>query len=228
MIDSKKSDYTLLASLIAFALLFLIGYGARFHGSLPLAAADVTQEQTDTPAPGLQRATFAAGCFWSMEAIFKQLRGVSSVYPGYAGGTVAHPSYDLVETGTTGYAETVNITYDPKRISYTTLLKVLLTVRDPTTLNQQGNDVGTNYRSIIFYRTAAEKAAADADIQQINAEHIWPNPIVTEVRPFTTFYRAEGYHLNYYALHPYEPYCALVIAPEISNFREKYPELLKS
>jgi peptide-methionine (S)-S-oxide reductase len=189
---------------------------------------EVTQEITGTAPPGMQTATFAAGCFWSMEAIFKQLKGVQSVYPGYSGGTLPHPSYEDVETGTTGYAESINITYDPQVISYDQLLTVLLTARDPTTLNQQGDDVGTQYRSIIFYRSPAQNAAADEAIRRITAQHLWSDPIVTEVQPFNTFYRAEDYHLNYYRLHPTQPYCQYVIAPEIAKFRSEFPALLKS
>ncbi len=207
----------LLAVGLAGALFTMPGHGA----------SEVTRAET-APAPaGMQTATFAAGCFWSMQAIFQQLRGVEKVVPGYAGGTAPHPSYDQVEEGDTGYAEAINITYDPKVISYGTLLHVLLTVRDPTTLDQQGPDSGTNYRSVIFYRDAAQKRAAEAAIQQVTAEHIWPNPIVTTVQPMPTFWRAEDYHMNYYRLHPDQPYCASVIAPEIAHFRAEYPALLK-
>ncbi|MBV9849364.1 MAG: peptide-methionine (S)-S-oxide reductase MsrA [Armatimonadetes bacterium] len=172
-------------------------------------------------------ATFAAGCFWSMEAIFQQLRGVEKVEPGYAGGTLPHPRYEQVETGTTGYAETVNITFDPKVISYRDLLRVLLTVRDPTTLNQQGPDAGPQYRSVIFYRSEGQKRAAEMMIRQITTEHLWNQPIVTAIAPFTTFYRAEDYHLDYYRHHPNEPYCQYVIAPEIAQFRAEFKSKLK-
>ena len=191
-------------------------------------AAGETQADTAPPPPGLERATLAAGCFWSMEAIFKQLKGVQKVEPGYAGGSKAHPSYEDVETGVTGYAESVTLTYDPKVISYRDLLRVLLITRDPTTLNQQGYDAGTQYRSVIFYRNAAQKQAAEEAIRQVTAQHIWKGPIVTAVVPFSTFYRAEDYHLDYYAKHPDEPYCATVIAPEIARFRKEFKSKLKS
>ena len=174
-----------------------------------------------------ETATFAAGCFWSMEAIFKQLKGVEKVEPGYAGGSTAKPSYEQVETGKTGHAETANITFDPKVISYRDLLQVLLTVRDPTTMNRQGPDEGPQYRSVIFYRNAAQKQAAQKAIQEVNVSHQWKNPVVTQVAPLTTFYRAEGYHLDYYNQHPNEPYCRSVIAPEIAEFREKFKSKLK-
>ena len=182
----------------------------------------------ESPIPaGREKATFAAGCFWSMEAIFKQLKGVDKAEPGYAGGKTANPSYEQVETGETGHAESLTITYDPKVITYRDLLTVLLTVRDPTTRNRQGNDEGPQYRSVIFYRDAAQRQAATETIQKINASHLWPGPIVTEVQPFAHFYRAEDYHLDYYNRHPDQPYCANVITPEIVEFRHKFKSMLK-
>ena len=175
-----------------------------------------------------ETATFAAGCFWSMEAIFKQLKGVYSAEPGYAGGKSAHPSYEQVETGTTGHAETLNISFDPKVITYRDLLDVLLTVRDPTSVNRQGNDKGPQYRSIIFYRNEDQKRDAKEMIAKFNAAHVWPRPIVTEVRPYTVFYRAEDYHFDYYRLHSTsDAYCRSVVAPEIAEFRAKFKAKLK-
>ena len=179
-------------------------------------------------APTREVATFAAGCFWSMEAIFKQLKGVEKAEPGYAGGKVARPSYEQVETGTTGHAESLNIVFDPKVITYRDLLEVLLTVRNPTTPNKQGPNEGPQYRSIIFYRNEAQHKAAIEVIQKFTKEHVWANPIVTEVAPFTNFYRAEDYHFNYYNLHPDVPYCHYVIAPEIAEFRAKFKSRLKN
>jgi peptide-methionine (S)-S-oxide reductase len=174
-----------------------------------------------------ETATFAAGCFWSMEAIFKQLKGVEKVEPGYAGGKVVKPSYEQVETGNTGHAEALNITFDPKVITYRDLLEVLLTVRDPTTVNKQGPDEGPQYRSVIFYRTEEQHKAADEMIQKFNASHLWANPIVTEVKPFNNFYRAEDYPVDYYRKHPDEPYCKHVILPEIKEFQAKFKAKLK-
>lgn len=176
---------------------------------------------------GKEVATFAAGCFWSMEAIFNQLKGVEKAESGYAGGKTAKPTYEQVETGTTGHAETLNITFDPKVITYRDLLEVLLTVRDPTSVNRQGNDEGPQYRSIIFYRTPAQKQAAEEVIAQFTQKKVWPNPIVVKVQPFTTFYRAEDYHTNFYNLHPDQGYCKNVIAPEIAEFRQKFKSKLK-
>lgn len=174
-----------------------------------------------------EQATFAAGCFWSMEAIFKQLKGVEKVEPGYAGGKVARPSYEQVETGMTGHAETINITFDPQTISYSQLLQVLLTVRNPTTLNAQGNDRGPQYRSVIFYRTPAQKKGAEAVIADFANRRVWRGRIVTTVEPYANFYSAEAYHYDYFNKHPNEGYCAYVIAPEIKEFHAKFASLLK-
>ncbi len=212
---------------VALAVAMIAGLAFTLFGG-PGRSAPATQALTAPPPSGRQEATFAAGCFWSMEAIFKQLKGVDAVLPGYAGGATPHPSYDQVEEGNTGYAESLNIIYDPKVISYRQLLQVLLIARNPTTLNSQGPDEGTQYRSVIFYRTPAQKEAARQAIAEVNASHVWQAPIVTAVAPFTTFYRAEDYHLDYYNLHPNQPYCAGVIAPEIAEFRAKFKSLLKS
>jgi len=176
---------------------------------------------------GREIATFAAGCFWSMESIFKQLKGVAKVEPGYAGGDVAAPSYEAVGTGTTGHAETVNVVFDPKVISYSTLLDVLFTVHDPTTLNRQGNDEGSQYRSAIFTHSAAQQVAATDVIKKLNGSKHFESPIVTTVQPFTNFYRAEDYHLNYYNLHPGESYCRFVIKPKIDKFHAKFADKMK-
>jgi len=215
--------------LVMLAVALFIGQWAMRGGASPAGAesAGATVWPVSQAKPTEQTATFAAGCFWSMEAIFKQLKGVDHVEPGYAGGNLANPSYEQVETGSTGHAESVNILFDPKVISYRQLLQVLLTVRDPTTLDQQGNDSGPQYRSVIFYRNAAQKQVAEAAIREVGASHVWPDPIVTKVEPFTHFYRAEDYHLDYYNLHPDQPYCQFVIAPEIAKFQAEYKCLLK-
>lgn len=202
--------------------------------ALGAMAATATSASADTkgavkPAAKASRetATFAAGCFWSMEAIFKQLKGVFSATSGYSGGKSAHPSYEEVETGTTGHAEALNIVYDPKVITYRDLLEVLLTVRDPTTVNRQGNDEGPQYRSIIFYRSEDQKRDAQAVIAKFKAAKVWSRPIVTEIQPYAQFYRAEEYHMDYYRLHPDQGYCRSVIAPEIAEFRAKFKAKLK-
>lgn len=173
-------------------------------------------------------ATLAGGCFWSMEAIFKQLKGVEKVEPGYAGGKVKNPKYEQVGTGQTGHAESLQIIYDPKVISYRELLEVMLNVHDPTTRDKQGADEGPQYRSIIFFHNAGQQQAAREVIKKIGAAHVWKNPIVTQVSPFSNFYRAEDYHFDYYNLHSDEPYCRMVVAPKVAKFREKFKSKLKS
>jgi len=216
----KLSERMALAAFIACLIpVVLSGCTQAVSASLPPVYTKI--------APGSETATFAAGCFWSMEAIFQQLKGVEKVEPGCAGGSLPNPSYEQVETGTTGHAESINITYDPKVISYSDLLKVLLTVRDPTTLNRQGPDAGPQYRSAIFYRSPAQKQAALEAIQKTAAAHLWSGHIVTTVQPFTNFYPAESYHDDYYRHHPNESYCQFVIAPEIADFRSKFRSKLK-
>jgi len=184
--------------------------------------------KTETPAPsGKEVATLAGGCFWCTEAVFTDLKGVEKVESGYAGGRVANPSYEQVCGGDTGHAESIQITFDPKVISFHDLLEVFFTVHDPTTLNRQGNDVGTQYRSAVFTHSDAQKATAEKVIQEINAAKIWDGPIVTEVTPFTNFYKAEDYHQEYYRLHGRQPYCQFIIAPKVAKFRAHFREKLK-
>ena len=177
--------------------------------------------------PRREIATLAGGCFWCLEAVYLELRGVVGVQSGYAGGHVANPSYELVCTGTTGHAEVVQITFDPDEISYRDLLDVFFTIHDPTTLNRQGNDVGTQYRSAIFYHSAEQKAAADEAIAELGAEKVWDDPIVTEVLPLKEFFPAEEYHRDYFRLHPDQAYCRAVIAPKVAKARKAYFEKLK-
>ncbi len=171
--------------------------------------------------------TLGGGCFWCTEAVFDELRGVSQVTSGYSGGRVANPTYEQVCTGTTGHAEVVQITFDPKVISLKQILEVFFTVHDPTTLNRQGADVGTQYRSVIFYRDPQQKAIAEQTIKEVQESGIWSAPIVTEVAPFKAFYRAEDYHQQYFELNGQQPYCRMVIAPKVAKFREHYLSLLK-
>ena len=175
----------------------------------------------------LQVATLAGGCFWCIEAVFDELKGVVSVESGYSGGHVANPSYRAVCTGMTGHAEAVQITFDPSVISFHDILKVFFTVHDPTTLNQQGADVGTQYRSAIFYHDEEQKRVAEEVIKEISEAKIWKDPIVTEVTKFDQFYMAEDYHQEYYANNPFQPYCRVVIAPKVTKFRAKYFDQLK-
>ena len=172
-------------------------------------------------------ATLAGGCFWCLEAVFDELKGVESVESGYSGGHVQSPSYAQVCNGDTGHAEVVQITFNPQLLSLRDLLTVFFTVHDPTTLNRQGNDVGTQYRSAIFYHNEEQKKIAEAVIQEIGAEKIWDDPIVTEVKPFDQFYVAEDYHQEYYKNNSFQPYCRIVIAPKVAKFRHKFAERLK-
>jgi len=176
---------------------------------------------------GREIATVAGGCFWCVEAIFEDLRGVESVMPGYAGGHVANPTYEQVCTGTTGHAEAIQIIFDPKALSYGDLLRIFLATHDPTTLNRQGADVGTQYRSAIFTHSDAQAKAAREAIAEVTREKLYKNPIVTEVKPFTNFYPAEEYHRDYFARNPQQAYCRAVIAPKVAKFRAKYSDRLK-
>lgn len=175
-----------------------------------------------------ETATFGAGCFWCVEAIFQQLKGIHQVVPGYAGGTVEDPTYKQVCTETTGHAEVVQITFDPEVISYEDLLYVFWRTHDPTTLNRQGADVGTQYRSMIFYHNEDQKALAERSKQETETSGLWPEPIVTEIVPFRNFYNAEEYHQNYYRLNPYQPYCRAVIDPKVRKFKKEFQEKLRN
>jgi peptide-methionine (S)-S-oxide reductase len=172
-------------------------------------------------------ATLAGGCFWCMEAVFDDLKGILSVESGYSGGHVANPTYREVCSEATGHAEVVQVTFDPAEIAYKDLLRVFFTVHDPTTLNRQGNDVGTSYRSAIFYHSPEQKAAAEEIIRELTAEKLWSNPIVTEVTPFDKFYIAEDYHQEYFANNANQPYCRAVVAPKVAKFRKQYYDRLK-
>ncbi|MBS1914494.1 MAG: peptide-methionine (S)-S-oxide reductase MsrA [Bacteroidetes bacterium] len=174
------------------------------------------------------RATLAGGCFWCLEAAFEQLRGVVSVQSGYAGGHVANPDYQAVCTGTTGHAEVVDILFGPSVITFDDLLEVFFTIHDPTTLNRQGADVGTQYRSAIFYHSPEQQAAAQATIARFDAGKIWPDPIVTQVVPFTEFFPAGAYHAEYYRRNSGQPYCRAVIAPKLAKLRAKHAEWIRA
>jgi peptide-methionine (S)-S-oxide reductase len=164
---------------------------------------------------------------WCLEAVYNELRGVQAVVSGYAGGSVANPSYEQVCSGRTGHAEVVQISFDPSQITFKEILEVFFTIHDPTTLNRQGADVGTQYRSVIFYQSPEQKQTAEEVIRDITNQGIWRNPIVTQVEPLERFYPAEGYHQNYFERNPYQPYCQMVIAPKVTKAREKFLAQLK-
>ncbi len=175
----------------------------------------------------LQIATLGGGCFWCLEAVYDDLRGVTDVVSGYAGGRMRNPSYRDVCSGTTGHAEVVQVTFDPSQVTFREILEVFFTIHDPTTLNRQGADVGTQYRSVIFHHSEEQKAIAEALIAELNAQDLWGRPIVTELTPAPPFYPAEDYHQEYFARNPDQGYCQMVIAPKVSKFRKKYLEHLK-
>ncbi|MEO1053103.1 MAG: peptide-methionine (S)-S-oxide reductase MsrA [Bacteroidota bacterium] len=170
----------------------------------------------------MQIATFGAGCFWCIEAVFQNLKGVDKVVSGYMGGRVENPTYKEVCGGLTGHAEVAQITFNPEEISFEELLEVFWETHDPTTLNRQGNDIGTQYRSVVFYHDDAQKAAADHYKKELDASGAWPDPIVTEISPVSTFYVAEDYHQNYYNLNEGQPYCAFVIKPKVEKFKKVF------
>jgi peptide-methionine (S)-S-oxide reductase len=173
-------------------------------------------------------ATLAGGCFWCLEAVYKELRGVERVVSGYAGGEVPDPTYEQVCGGATGHAEVVQITFDPGAVSYRELLEVFFTIHDPTTLNRQGGDVGTQYRSAVFYHSPEQRETAEQVVAEMTAEGVWDAPIVTEVVPLETFYPAEDYHQDYFERNPLQPYCRAVVAPKVSKFRKHFLERLKA
>lgn len=173
-----------------------------------------------------ETATLGAGCFWCVEAVFQELQGVLKVESGYSGGPSANPSYREVCSGLSGHAEVVQLAFDPSVVTYEDLLRIFFTVHDPTTLNRQGNDVGTQYRSVIYYHSEAQRAAAIAVMKEAAAW--WENPIVTELSPFVAFYKAEAYHQNYYRENPYQGYCSVIIAPKLRKFRERFKDRIKS
>ena len=175
----------------------------------------------------MEVATLAGGCFWCLQPVFQDLRGVEEVVVGYSGGHVENPTYKMVCTDATGHAEVVQVTFDPNVIPFEDLLKVFFTMHDPTTRNRQGNDVGTQYRSVVFYRTPEQKVSAERVIRELEAAKVWDGPFVTEVTPFTAFYPAEEYHQDYFRKNPTAGYCRAVVAPKVAKFRKHFAERLK-
>jgi peptide-methionine (S)-S-oxide reductase len=173
-------------------------------------------------------ATLGGGCFWCLEAVYQELRGVKKVESGYSGGDVPNPTYRQVCSETTGHAEVVQVTFDPNEVSYRDILEVYFTIHDPTTLNRQGADVGTQYRSVIFYHDEDQKRTAKEVTSELETEGIWNSPIVTEVAPFDEFYVAEDYHQNYFRNNGFQPYCQVIIAPKVAKFRKQHLERLKA
>ncbi|MBI1346680.1 peptide-methionine (S)-S-oxide reductase MsrA [bacterium] len=175
----------------------------------------------------LEVATLAGGCFWCLEAVFEALRGVERVVSGYANGHVPNPSYEAVCTGRTGHAEVVQITFDPQVITFSDLLDVFFAIHDPTTLNRQGADVGTQYRSGIYYHSPEQQQQAEAKLTEVAAAEVWDGPLVTELQPLQAFYPAEAYHQGYFRAHPQQAYCAAVVSPKVAKFRQKFAKWLR-
>lgn len=188
--------------------------------SNPIIPASINMENTE-------KALFGAGCFWCVEAVFQQLRGVAAVRSGYSGGSKPNPGYKEVCTGTTGHAEVLLIQFDPTQISYEELLDVFWHIHDPTQLNRQGNDIGTQYRSVIYYYNEAQRQAAERSKADIERSGYWGKPIVTQIEAASEFYPAEDYHTDYFNLHGHEPYCSAVVAPKVAKFRKQYADKLK-
>jgi peptide-methionine (S)-S-oxide reductase len=178
--------------------------------------------------PKTEIATLGGGCFWCLEAVFEQLRGVTRVESGYAGGDTSNPTYEQVCTGSTGHAEVVQVTFDPSVISYREILEVFFATHNPTTLNRQGPDVGTQYRSAIFYHSPEQKQIAEQTMADLHAANIWDAPLVTEVVPLKAFYSAEGYHQGYFRNHPGQGYCQAIVAPKVAKFRKQFAAKLKT
>lgn len=175
-----------------------------------------------------QTAVLGGGCFWCLEAVFDDLRGVTSVESGYMGGQVDNPTYRQVCGGNTGHVEVVRVTFDPQIISFREVLDVFFSIHDPTTLNRQGADVGTQYRSVIFYDSEEQRHVAEQAIQELNASRAWPNPVVTAIEPATKFFVAEDYHQEYFANNSMQPYCQLVVSPKVKKFREEFAAKMKT
>jgi peptide-methionine (S)-S-oxide reductase len=213
--------------LIGLALVAVICAAIFLGRKFALSETPTVLEPVEPPA-GMAKATFGAGCFWCTEAVFSQLKGVRSVVSGYSGGWLKNPTYEEVCTGTTGHAEAIQITYDPAMISYEELLEVFWQTHDPTTPDRQGNDVGPQYRSMIFYHTDEQKRLAEQSRQAVDASGLFAGPVVTQIVPFTEFYRAESYHQNYFAENSGQPYCRFLIRPKVEKTKKLFPDKLKT
>jgi peptide-methionine (S)-S-oxide reductase len=183
--------------------------------------------QESSKARQKEVATLGGGCFWCTEAVFNMVKGVETIEPGYSGGSIPNPTYEQVSTGSTGHAEVAQITFDPSVISFREILEIFFATHDPTTLNRQGPDIGTQYRSVIFYHNNEQKAAAEKITAELDKERIWDKPIVTKLEPFKAFYKAEDYHKDYYKRHQNEPYCRIIITPKIIKLQQRFITKLK-
>ena len=207
--------------ILSLALLLTVAIGGRAQGQQTAAKSSSQNKK-------MALATFGAGCFWCVEAVFQDVKGVEKVVSGYAGGKIANPTYREVCSGLTGHAEVTQLTYDPSVVSFDELLEVFWGTHDPTTPNRQGADVGTQYRSAIFYHTDEQRRVAEEDKQKLNDEKAFPNPVVTEIVPFTQFFPAEDYHQNYFNLNGSQPYCQMVIRPKVDKMKKVFADKLKA
>jgi peptide-methionine (S)-S-oxide reductase len=214
----------IVAVVLGCAMILVQNAGAQKKGG---QSNNKSESKGSMAAANFEKATFGAGCFWCTEAVFQRLEGVVAVESGYSGGKVANPTYEQVCTGTTGHAEVTQITFDPAKISFDDLLQVFWKTHDPTTLNRQGNDTGTQYRSVIFYHNEKQKDLAEKYKKELDASGAWKSPIVTEVSPFTIFYKAEGYHQDYYNNNKSQPYCMFVIGPKLDKFEKVFKNKMK-
>jgi len=216
-----------LLKLIFISLFFCFGCNNNNNQSSNILKAQTKVEGSMSMENNYETATFGEGCFWCTEAVFQRLKGVIKVESGYSGGDVPNPTYEAVCTGKTGHAECSQITFDPKIISYSELLEVFWKTHDPTTLNRQGNDAGTQYRSVIFYHNDEQKQLAEKSKFELDSAKVWNSPIVTEIIPFKIFFKAEDYHHDYYNQHGSQPYCSFVITPKVAKFKKIFADLLK-
>jgi peptide-methionine (S)-S-oxide reductase len=223
---SLKKLYSILLMIIFSSTIY--GCGNKNKSSNNNESEIKAMEENNINAAGSDTAIFGAGCFWCIEAVFQEIKGVLKVESGYSGGTVKNPSYREVCEGTTGHAEVARITFDPKVISYDELLSIFWQTHDPTTMNRQGNDSGTQYRSAIFYTSEKQQQLAEKYKKELNAQGAFANPIVTEIVPFKVFYKAEDYHQNYYSSNGNAPYCQFVIAPKVEKMRKVFKDKLKT
>jgi peptide-methionine (S)-S-oxide reductase len=226
MHNTPHTPYRRLPAFILLTLIVTVSACGRQEAATPSHTVHDEDVRMDQAAQ-LDTATFGAGCFWCVEAVFQQLEGVKSVVSGYAGGHVPNPTYAQVCSGTTGHAEVCRIVFDPKAVSYADLLQAFFMSHDPTTLNRQGNDAGTQYRSVILYHTDEQRALAEKYLSELDRSGTFSDPIVTEIAPFTVFYKAEEYHQNYYNENGSQPYCQYVIRPKLDKFTKQFKEKLK-
>ena len=215
MIKSKATGKGNMLHMMLVLMVSMISFNAK----------GTTMKATNNP--DFEMATFGGGCFWCVEAIFQQVKGVESVVSGYAGGSIKNPSYREVTSGRTGHAEVIQITFDPAIVSYLELLEIFFSTHDPTTLNRQGADIGTQYRSIILYHSAKQLEQASEIVKDLDSAGVWKSPVVTQIEKYTEFYPAEKYHQDYYANNPDKGYCRVVIQPKLEKFRKVFSEKLK-